>query len=111
MTRDVTATAQEAMRLKMTLYFRSSSRTPATTKRSVVTSGPKDIEVREEAHAIIRALEAIEIQLDAAIGAEISKIGTSTVNDATSDVLAAVEQIQVPDTSTMYKYQTLSLKS
>jgi hypothetical protein len=39
-------------------------------KEVFATSGAKDIEVREEAHAIIRALEAIEINLDAAIGAE-----------------------------------------
>jgi hypothetical protein len=34
------------------------------------TSGSQDIEIREEAHGIIRALQAIEIHLDAAIDAE-----------------------------------------
>ena len=55
----------------MTLHFSSSSRTSANNKKKCLRrADPKDIEVREEAHAIIRALEAIEINLDAAIGAE-----------------------------------------
>ena len=71
MTRDVTATAQEAMRLKNDTAFQQFIKDVREQQKEVfATSGPKDIEVREEAHAIIRALEAIEINLDAAIGAE-----------------------------------------
>ncbi len=71
MTRDVTATAQEAMRLKNDTAFQQFIQDVREQQKEVfATSGAKDIEVREEAHAIIRALEAIEIQLDAAIGAE-----------------------------------------
>jgi hypothetical protein len=71
MTRDVTATAQEAMRLKNDTAFQQFIKDVREQQKEVfATSGAKDIEVREEAHAIIRALEAIEINLDAAIGAE-----------------------------------------
>ena len=71
MKRDVTATAQEAMRLKNDTAFQQFIQDVREQQKEVfATSGAKDIEVREEAHAIIRALEAIEIQLDAAIGAE-----------------------------------------
>ena len=71
MTRDVTATAQEAMRLKNDTAFQQFIQDVREQQKEVfATSGAKDIEVREEAHAIIRELEAIEIQLDAAIGAE-----------------------------------------
>jgi|TARA_Y100000015_G_C2351436_1_gene70813 hypothetical protein len=71
MTRDVTATAQEAMRLKNDTAFQQFIQDVREQQKEVfATSGAKDIEVREEAHAIIRALEAIEINLDAAIGAE-----------------------------------------
>ena len=71
MTRDVTATAQEAMRLKNDTAFQQFIKDVREQQKEVfATSGPKDIEAREEAHAIIRALEAIEINLDAAIGAE-----------------------------------------
>ena len=71
MTRDVTATAQEAMRLKNDTASQQFIQDVREQQKEVfATSGAKDIEVREEAHAIIRALEAIEIQLDAAIGAE-----------------------------------------
>ena len=71
MTRDVTATAQEAMRLKNDTAFQQFIQDVREQQKEVfATSGPKDIEVREEAHAIIRALEAIEVNLDAAIGAE-----------------------------------------
>jgi hypothetical protein len=71
MKRDVTATAQEAMRLKNDTAFQQFIQDVREQQKEVfATSGAKDIEVREEAHAIIRALEAIEINLDAAIGAE-----------------------------------------
>ena len=71
MTRDVTATAQEAMKLKNDTAFQQFIKDVREQQKEVfATSGAKDIEVREEAHAIIRALEAIEINLDAAIGAE-----------------------------------------
>ena len=71
MKRDVAATAQEAMRLKNDTAFQQFIQDVREQQKEVfATSGAKDIEVREEAHAIIRALEAIEINLDAAIGAE-----------------------------------------
>lgn len=38
--------------------------------RLFTTSGAQDIEQREEAHAILRALTKIEVELDAAIMAE-----------------------------------------
>jgi|TARA_B000000557_G_scaffold48214_1_gene36701 hypothetical protein len=38
--------------------------------RLFTTSGAQDIEVREEAHAVLRALTKIEVELDAAIMAE-----------------------------------------
>ena len=71
MSTDITVKAQEAMRLKNDTAFTQFIRDVREQQKEVfATSGAKDIEVREEAHAIIRALEAIEIQLDAAIGAE-----------------------------------------
>jgi hypothetical protein len=39
-------------------------------KTVFATSAAHEVERREEAHAIIRALDLIEIQLDASIGAE-----------------------------------------
>ncbi len=39
-------------------------------KTFYATSDAKDIEAREEAHAVIRALNLIEMNLDAAIAAE-----------------------------------------
>ena len=38
--------------------------------RLFTTSGAQDIEQREEAHAVLRALTKIEVELDAAITAE-----------------------------------------
>ena len=38
--------------------------------RLFTTSGAQDIEAREEAHAVLRALTKIEVELDAAIMAE-----------------------------------------
>tara|TARA_Y100000114_G_scaffold83026_1_gene76704 strand:- start:935 stop:1171 length:237 start_codon:yes stop_codon:yes gene_type:complete len=71
MSTDITVKAQEAMRLKNDTAFTQFIRDVREQQKEVfATSGAKDIEAREEAHAIIRALEAIEIHLDAAIGAE-----------------------------------------
>ena len=68
---DITVAAQEAHRLKNDTAFTQFIQDVREQQKEVfATSGAKDIEAREEAHAIIRALEAIEINLDAAIGAE-----------------------------------------
>ena len=69
MKRDVTATAQEAMRLKNDTAFQQFIQDVREQQKEVfATSGAKDIEVREEAHAIIRALEAIEINSTPQLG-------------------------------------------
>ena len=68
---DITIKAEEARRLKEDTAFQDFMQDVRDDQiRIFTTSGATDIELREEAHAIIRALEAIEINLDAAIGAE-----------------------------------------
>jgi hypothetical protein len=71
MTTDVRLTAEEAQRLKNDTAFQQFVRNVREQQKEVfATSGSQDIEIREEAHGIIRALQAIEIHLDAAIDAE-----------------------------------------
>jgi len=71
MTTSVRLTAEEAHRLKNDTAFQQFTRDVREQQKEVfATSGAKEIEAREEAHAIIRALEVIEINLDAAIDAE-----------------------------------------
>ena len=63
--------ADEAKRLKNDTAFQQFVQDVRDVQLSIfANSTAKEIEQREEAHAIIRAVEAIEIQLDAAIGAE-----------------------------------------
>lgn len=71
MTNDVTITADEARRLKSdTAFKRFVNDVREQQKMVFATSAADEIERREEAHAIIRALNAIEVNLDAAIAAE-----------------------------------------
>ena len=63
--------ADEAKRLKNDTAFQQFVQDVRDVQISVVSnSTAKEIEQREEAHAIMRALNQIEMQLDAAIAAE-----------------------------------------
>ena len=68
---NILITANEAKRLKNDTAFKQFVQDVRERQKDVfATSDAKDIERREEAHAVIRALEAIEMNLDAAIAAE-----------------------------------------
>jgi hypothetical protein len=63
--------AEEAKRLKNDTAFQQFVQDVRDTQLHVFAdSGASEVDVREEAHAILRALNQIEIQLDAAIAAE-----------------------------------------
>ena len=71
MSTDVRVRADEAKRLKADTAFKQFVSDVREQQKTVfATSAGHEVERREEAHAIIRALNAIEIQLDAAISAE-----------------------------------------
>lgn len=71
MTTEIRIQAQEARRLKNDTAFQQFLQDVRDLQISIFTnSTAQDIEVREEAHAVLRALTQIEMQLDAAIGAE-----------------------------------------
>jgi|TARA_B100001939_G_C16638504_1_gene486540 hypothetical protein len=68
---DIRITADEAKRLKNDTAFKQFVEDVRERQKDVfATSDAKDIEAREEAHAVIRALNLIEMNLDAAIAAE-----------------------------------------
>ena len=68
---DIRITADEAKRLKNDTAFKRFVNDVRERQKDVfVTSAAEDIERREEAHSIIRALNLIEVNLDAAIAAE-----------------------------------------
>lgn len=71
MTVDIRIQAEDAKRLKNDtafMQFMQDVRDLQITR--FTTSAAQDVEQREEAHAMLRALEQIEVQLDAAIAAE-----------------------------------------
>lgn len=71
MTTETRIQAQEARRLKNDTAFKQFIQDVRDLQISIFTdSAADDIECREEAHAVLRALTQIEMQLDAAIGAE-----------------------------------------
>ncbi len=71
MTVDIRIQADEAKRLKNDTAFQQFTQDVREQQvRVFTTSAAQDVEQREEAHAIIRALNLIEVQLDAAIAAE-----------------------------------------
>lgn len=71
MTADIRIKAEDAKRLKNDTAFSDFIQDVRDEQiRLFTTSGAQDIEQREEAHAILRALTKIEVELDAAIAAE-----------------------------------------
>ena len=71
MTTDIRIEADEAKRLKKdTAFVRFMDDVRDDQMRVFANSEASDVDVREEAHAIIRALNKIEMFLDAAIAAE-----------------------------------------
>jgi len=68
---DVRIQADEAKRLKNDTAFQQFVQDVREQQiRLFTTSGAQDVEQREEAHAILRALDKIVVNLDAAIAAE-----------------------------------------
>jgi len=68
---DIRIQANEAKRLKADTAFQQFVQVVREDQmRIFANSAASDVEAREEAHAIIRALNQIEVTLDAAIGAE-----------------------------------------
>jgi len=71
MTTDIRIHAEEAKRLKNDTAFQQFVQDVRDSQMlAFANSASHDVEKREEAHAIIRALNLIEVQLDAAIAAE-----------------------------------------
>lgn len=71
MTTDIRIEADEAKRLKKdTAFLRFMDDVRDDQMRVFANSEASDVDAREEAHAIIRALNKIEMFLDAAIAAE-----------------------------------------
>jgi len=71
MTTDIRIQAEEAKRLKNDTAFQQFVQEVREGQMLIfANSAAQDVEKREEAHAIIRALNLIEVQLDAAIAAE-----------------------------------------
>lgn len=71
MTTDIRIQADEAKRLKNDTAFQQFVQEVREGQMLIfANSAAQDVEKREEAHAIIRALNLIEVQLDAAIAAE-----------------------------------------
>jgi len=69
--KDIRINADDAKRLKADTSFTDFIQDVRNEQiRLFTTSAAQDIEVREEAHAVLRALTKIEVQLDAAIMAE-----------------------------------------
>ena len=71
MTTDIRIKAEDAKRLKDDTAFTQFVEDVRNEQiRLFTTSAAQDVEQREEAHAILRALNKIEVELDAAIMAE-----------------------------------------
>tara|TARA_R100000353_G_scaffold95248_1_gene69770 strand:+ start:9370 stop:9606 length:237 start_codon:yes stop_codon:yes gene_type:complete len=71
MTTEIRIQAEDAKRLKNDTAFTQFIEDVRNEQiRLFTTSDAQDVEQREEAHAILRALNKIEVQLDAAIAAE-----------------------------------------
>ena len=71
MSTDVRIQAEEAKRLKNDTAFQQFVQDVREQQiRQFTTSAAQDVEQREEAHAILRALDKIVVNLDAAIAAE-----------------------------------------
>ena len=71
MTTEIRIQAQEARRLKNDTAFQQFVQDVRDLQVRIFTnSAAQDIESREEAHAVLRALDQIEMQLNAAIAAE-----------------------------------------
>ena len=71
MTTEIRIEADEARRLKNDTAFKQFMQGVRENQMQVfASSGGADVAAREEAHAIIRALNQIEVTLDAALAAE-----------------------------------------
>ena len=71
MTTEIRIAADDAERLKNDTAFTQFVEDVRNEQiRLFTTSAAQDVEQREEAHAMLRALNQIEVQLDAAIAAE-----------------------------------------
>ncbi len=71
MTTEIRIQAEDAKRLKNDTAFTQFVEDVRNEQiRLFTTSAAQDVEQREEAHAVLRALNEIEVQLDAAIAAE-----------------------------------------
>ena len=71
MTTEIRIQAEDAKRLKNDTAFTQFVEDVRNEQiRLFTTSAAQDVEQREEAHAMLRALNQIEVQLDAAIAAE-----------------------------------------
>ena len=71
MSTEIRIKAEEAKRLKNDPAFKGFIRSVRETQISVfMDSEADDVSAREEAHAMVRALNQIEVNLDAAIAAE-----------------------------------------
>ena len=71
MTTEIRIEADEARRLKNDTAFKQFMQGVRDNQMQVfASSGVADVAAREEAHAIIRALNQIEVTLDAALAAE-----------------------------------------
>lgn len=72
MTTNIRITADEAKRLKNDTAFKQFVENVRENQMLIfANSGASDVEAREDAHAILRAVNQIEITLDAAISAEV----------------------------------------
>jgi hypothetical protein len=72
MTTNIRITADEAKRLKNDTAFKQFVENVRENQMLIfANSGASDVEAREDAHAILRAVNQIEITLDAAITAEV----------------------------------------
>tara|TARA_B110000908_G_scaffold117201_1_gene137352 strand:- start:350 stop:592 length:243 start_codon:yes stop_codon:yes gene_type:complete len=72
MTTEIRITADEAKRLKNDTAFKQFMQSVRDDQmRLFADSSASDVDVREDAHAILRAVNQIEITLDAALAAEV----------------------------------------
>jgi hypothetical protein len=72
MTTEIRITADEAKRLKNDTAFQQFMQSVRDDQmRLFADSSASDVDVREDAHAILRAVNQIEIILDAALAAEV----------------------------------------
>ena len=72
MTTEIRITADEAKRLKNDTAFKQFMQSVRDAQmRLFADSSASDVDVREDAHAILRAVNQIEIILDAALAAEV----------------------------------------